>query len=93
MYRWYLRRLEARWRVTKIRLWRQTGASLVGAAAAGFFCRRAVEDSAYLVAVVAWVLWTVVWLTRLRRSFLLVMGEALDAREAEAEAEAEATPD
>jgi hypothetical protein len=86
---WYLRRLDARWRVTTARLWRQTAASLIGAAAAGFFSERAIEDRAYVVAVVVWSAWTVVWLSKLRRSFLLVMGEALDAREIEAEAPAD----
>jgi hypothetical protein len=62
---------------------------LIGAAAAGFFSERVIEDRAYVVAVVVWTVWTVVWLSKLRRSFLLVMGEALDAREIESEAAAD----
>jgi hypothetical protein len=62
---------------------------LIGAAATGFFSGRAIENRAYVVAAVVWCVWTVVWLAKLRRSFLLVMGEALDAREVEAEAAAD----
>jgi hypothetical protein len=78
---WYVRRILARSRVTERRLAVQTGASLVGAAGTAFFCARAIEDTAYLVGVVAWAVWTLVWLAKLRRSFVFVMGEVIDARE------------
>jgi hypothetical protein len=78
---WYVRHILARSRVTERRLAAQTGAALVGAAATAFFCARAIEDTAYLVGAVAWAAWTLVWLTKLRRSLVFVMGEVMDARD------------